>query len=141
MQKSLIQVVLIICLALVYCEVNANEASNVYQFATPQQGQQFQRLTQHLRCLVCQNESLADSTAPLAADLRQQVYTMVKNGDSDQQVIDFLVSRYGNFVLYKPPLIPETYALWSAPVVLVLLGALILFNFIRRQRRSSGNHV
>lgn len=89
-------------------------------------------IAEDLRCLVCQNESLAGSRAELANDLRREVRTLIKSGKSDAQIKEFLVSRYGDFVLYKPPMKPTTWLLWFGPLLL-LLGALwILFRSIRQ---------
>jgi cytochrome c-type biogenesis protein CcmH len=84
-------------------------------------------LEQELRCLVCQNQTLADSNAPLAVDLRNQVREQLAAGKSDQDVIDFMVARYGDFVLYRPPFKASTVFLWAGPFVFLLLGAFILY--------------
>ncbi|MDO8960358.1 MAG: cytochrome c-type biogenesis protein CcmH [Rhodocyclaceae bacterium] len=97
-----------------------------------------QRLIQistELRCLVCQNESLAGSQAELAQDLRREVRDLIKQGNSDQQVKDFLVSRYGDFVLYRPQLKPTTWLLWGGPFVLLIVGLAVLVNYLRRRSR------
>src|SRR5713226_4547218 len=86
----------------------------------PQIEQRMQALTQQLRCLVCQNETLADSHADLAEDLRKEIREQMKAGKSDQEIISFLTQRYGNFVLYRPPVQPSTYLLWFFPFVLLL---------------------
>jgi len=91
-------------------------------------------LSKELRCMVCQNESIDDSGAPLAHDLRVLVRERIKAGDSDQQVLDFLVARYGEFVLLKPPLSWHTVALWGLPPGVLLLGALIILVDVRRRR-------
>ena len=91
-------------------------------------------LAEELRCLVCQNQTLADSNAELALDLRRQIREQLKDGKSERQVIDYLVDRYGDFVLYRPPLKASTVLLWFGPFVLLALGALILVRRIRRQR-------
>jgi cytochrome c-type biogenesis protein CcmH len=91
-------------------------------------------LSKELRCMVCQNESIDDSEAPLAHDLRVLVRERLKDGDSDQQVLDFLVARYGEFVLLKPPLSWHTAALWGLPPVALLVGAIVIFFDIRRRR-------
>ena len=96
----------------------------------------FQNLTKQLRCLVCQNQDLADSDADLAKDLRQQVFTMMQSGKSDAEIKQFLVSRYNDFVLYDPPLKPGTWLLWFTPGVLVLVGAGVLANTLRRRGQS-----
>ena len=98
-----------------------------------------QRLTaiaEELRCLVCQNESLAGSRADLAMDLRREVRDLIKAGKTDAEVKDFLVSRYGDFVLYRPQVKPATYALWAGPFVLLLVGIGVLVNYLRRRGRQ-----
>jgi cytochrome c-type biogenesis protein CcmH len=91
-------------------------------------------LSKELRCMVCQNESIDDSEAPLAHDLRVLVRERLKGGDSDQQVLDFLVARYGEFVLLKPPLSWHTAALWGLPPAVLLVGAVVIFFDMRRRR-------
>src|SRR6201996_7008606 len=88
-------------------------------------------LSKELRCMVCQNESIDDSEAPLAHDLRVLVRERVKAGDTDQQVLDFLVARYGEFVLLKPPLSWHTVALWGLPPAALLIGGLIIVVYLR----------
>jgi len=95
-------------------------------FANQQQQARFDKLTQELRCLVCQNQNLADSDAPLAHDLRREVHQMLLAGRTNEQIKQFLVQRYGDFVLYRPPVQKNTYLLWLAPLVLLLAGAWIL---------------
>ena len=95
-------------------------------FANQQQQERFNKLTEELRCLVCQNQNLADSDAQLAHDLRAEVHEMLLAGKSDDEIKTFMVERYGDFVLYKPPVQKNTYLLWLAPLVLLLIGALIL---------------
>jgi cytochrome c-type biogenesis protein CcmH len=90
-------------------------------------------LSQELRCLVCQNESIDDSHADLAHDLRVLLRVRLTAGDSDPQVIDFLVSRYGQFVLLKPPVEPATYALWFGPAAVLALGAIGVATYLRRR--------
>ncbi len=91
-------------------------------------------IAEELRCLVCQNESLAGSRADLAMDLRREVRTLIKSGKTDAEIKEFLVSRYGDFVLYRPPVKPSTWLLWFGPLIL-LLGALwILISMVRRNQ-------
>jgi cytochrome c-type biogenesis protein CcmH len=92
-------------------------------------------LSKELRCMVCQNESIDDSEAPLAHDLRVLVRERLKAGDTDQQVLDFLVARYGEFVLLKPPLSWHTVALWGLPPAALLIGAIVIIADLRRRRR------
>ncbi len=95
----------------------------------------FQNLTRQLRCLVCQNQDLADSDASLAGDLRKQVFEMMRAGKSDDQIKDYLVARYNDFVLYDPPLKPGTWLLWFAPFMLVLIGAVVVVRIVRARAR------
>ena len=92
-------------------------------FESQQQEDRFNQLTQELRCLVCQNQNLADSDAQLAHDLRAEVHEMLIAGNSDDEIKQFMVERYGDFVLYRPPVQKNTYLLWLAPMVLLLIGA------------------
>jgi cytochrome c-type biogenesis protein CcmH len=91
-------------------------------------------LAHELRCLVCQNQTLADSNAPLAVDLRNQIREQLAQGASERDVIDFMVARYGDFVLYRPPLKASTLALWIGPFVLLALGAFLLVRRLVRRR-------
>jgi cytochrome c-type biogenesis protein CcmH len=96
----------------------------------------FQALTKQLRCLVCQNESLADSNAPLAADLRRDVFEQMQSGKSDDEIKAWLTARYSDFVLYDPPLHAATSLLWFGPVLLVLAGAIALVVIVRRRAKA-----
>jgi cytochrome c-type biogenesis protein CcmH len=91
-------------------------------------------LAHELRCLVCQNETLADSQAPLAADLRNQIREQLAAGKSEREVVDFLVARYGDFVLYRPPLKASTVLLWTGPFLFLAFGAFMLVRFVRGRR-------
>ena len=102
-------------------------------FANQQQQDRFDQLTQELRCLVCQNQSLADSDASLAHDLRREVHAMLQSGQSNEQIKQFLVDRYGDFVLYRPPVQQNTYLLWLAPLFLLLGGALVVRSSIKKR--------
>jgi len=98
----------------------------------------FQNLTKQLRCLVCQNQDLADSDADLAKDLRKQVFDMMQSGKSDAEIKQYLVARYNDFVLYDPPLKPGTWLLWFTPFVLVLIGAGVLIRILRHRNAQPG---
>jgi len=95
----------------------------------------FQALTKQLRCLVCQNESLADSNAPLAADLRRDVFEQMQAGKSDDEIKAWLTARYSDFVLYDPPLHGATLLLWFGPAIVLLFGAGAIFLIVRRRAR------
>ena len=92
-------------------------------------------LSRELRCLVCQNETLADSRADLAVDLRNEIREQMKAGKTDQEIIAFLTARYGDFVLYRPPVKASTYFLWFGPFVLLLGGLLLLFRYVKQRRQ------
>ncbi len=100
----------------------------------PQIEQRMKVLTEQLRCLVCQNETLADSRAELAEDLRKQIREQIKAGKSDKEIIDYLTARYGDFVLYNPPVKATTYLLWFGPFVLLIGGTVVLFLFLKKRR-------
>lgn len=100
----------------------------------PQIEQRMRALTEQLRCLVCQNETLADSRADLAQDLRRQVREQIKAGKSDKEIIVFLTDRYGEFVLYNPQVKPKTYLLWFGPFVLLIGGTTLLYRYVKRRR-------
>ena len=93
-------------------------------------------LSQELRCLVCQNETLADSRADLADDLRREIREQMKAGKSDQEIIAFLTQRYGDFVLYRPRVKPVTYLLWFGPFVLLVGGMVVLYRYVKQRRDS-----
>lgn len=91
------------------------------------------KLSRELRCLVCQNETLADSRADLAEDLRNEIREQMRAGKTDQEIIQFLTARYGKFVLYRPPVDPTTYLLWFGPFVLLATGLWLLFRYVRQR--------
>ena len=97
----------------------------------------FQNQTKQLRCLVCQNQSLADSEAQLAGELRRQVFDMMQAGKSDAEIKQYLVARYNDFVLYDPPLKPGTWLLWLGPGVLLAAGVGVLINVLRKRARQT----
>ena len=103
--------------------------------ADPVAERRLQKLSEELRCLVCQNQTIADSNAELAQDLRREVRTMIKDGKSDKEIVDFMVTRYGDFVLYRPPVKGITLLLWGGPVALLLLGLFALQRYLRQRSR------
>lgn len=94
-------------------------------------------LAEELRCLVCQNQSLADSNAELALDLKNQIRDKVKQGESDREIVDYMVARYGDFVLYRPPLKATTLMLWFGPLILLATGLAVLFYRLSRRRKTA----
>ena len=104
--------------------------------ADPEQQARYERLTNELRCLVCQNQTVADSNADLAKDLRDQTRRMIEAGSTDEQILAFMTERYGDFVLYRPPVHGRTALLWAAPFLLLVAGALSAGLVIRRRSRD-----
>jgi len=94
-------------------------------------------LSSELRCLVCQNQTIADSNADLASDLRKEIREKMQQGASNSEIIDFMVARYGDFVLYRPPLKTTTFLLWFGPLLLLAAGALVLVRLVRRRRPAA----
>jgi len=102
-------------------------------FDDPAMQARYEHINRELRCLVCQNQTIADSNATLAQDLRREVREMIAAGKTDDEIRTFMVDRYGDFVLYKPRMTPVNYLLWAAPVLLLLLGTFVGIRFIRKQ--------
>jgi len=102
--------------------------------ADPVLEERVMKLSKELRCLVCQNETLADSRADLAVDLRGQIREQMQAGKSDKEIIAYLTQRYGKFILYNPPIDPTTYLLWFGPFALLLAGLAVLFRYLKRRR-------
>jgi cytochrome c-type biogenesis protein CcmH len=125
--------ILALCLAILTLAAHAKEA--IPASDDPVLEARVIRITSELRCLVCQNQTIADSHAGLAIDLRNQVREMLQRGDTDQQVLDFMTARYGDFVLYRPPLKPATMVLWLGPAVMGLFGIVALALVLRRRSR------
>lgn len=108
------------------------------EFDSPEQRERYHELLEELRCLVCQNESLASSGAGLAQDLRDEVYRLVvTEGRSRESAIEFLTDRYGDFVLYRPPVRPATWLLWFGPLLMLAIGVVVLVVVVRRRRHAS----
>ena len=126
---------LVLLAALLLCTLA--HAIDPLQFKDRAEEVRFQNLTKQLRCLVCQNQDLADSDADLAKDLRRQVFEMMQSGKSDAEIKQYLVARYNDFVLYDPPLKSGTALLWFAPGALLLIGAAVLFIVLRKRTRQA----
>ena len=128
MKRIVFLISLVICFASVALAKEAKPAED------PQIAQRMRALTEQLRCLVCQNETLADSRADLAEDLRKEIREQMKAGKSDQEIIAFLTQRYGDFVLYKPPVKSTTYLLWFGPFALLFAGTGVLYLYLKKRR-------
>ncbi|MCU1715983.1 cytochrome c-type biogenesis protein [Pseudomonas sp. 5P_3.1_Bac2] len=117
----------------------AQAAIDTYEFSSEAERHRYRTLVEELRCPKCQNQNIADSDAPIAMDLRAQIYRMLNEGNSDAQIIDYLVSRYGDFVLYKPPVTARTVLLWYGPAGLLVAGfGLVAVILWRRRRQAKG---
>ncbi|TCJ94844.1 cytochrome c-type biogenesis protein CcmH [Volucribacter psittacicida] len=110
---------------------------DVLEFDSAQQQQDYHSLTQQLRCPQCQNNNIADSNATIAVDMRHKVLELLKQGQSKQEVVDYMVQRYGNFVSYDPPITFSTIILWIAPILLIALGILLVFKKSRHTANPS----
>ena len=113
----------------------AASSIDVFEFSDPENREAYKELTRELRCPKCQNQDIADSNAPIAKDMRAQVHRLLEEGKSQDEVIDFMVERFGDFVTYKPKVSVETYLLWYGPWVFVALGALIIVLIARRKTK------
>lgn len=116
-------------------------AVDAHQMATPELQKTYESINSELRCLVCQNQTIADSNAELAGDLRRQVGEMLEQGKSKQDIVNFMTERYGDFVLYKPPFKGKTTLLWLAPGLFLVIGVVTVFFVVRRRRGLSSGTV
>ena len=114
----------------------AHAAIDTYEFANDAERERFRELTKELRCPKCQNQDIADSNAPIATDLRREIYRMLGEGKDNQQILDFMVARYGDFVLYKPALTSKTAVLWFGPLALLVGGMVVIGVIVGRRRRT-----
>ncbi len=133
--------ILTLCLLLGTGTTQAGVTLEAFKFDSKAEEQHFKDVIEELRCLVCQNQSLLDSDAELAHDLRAEVYNMIQAGKSDEEIITFLVARYGDFVLYNPPLKPSTWLIWFGPFVLLLIAAFLLLRAVRRQKNTPAHEI
>lgn len=119
------------------CTLGIASAAEQYEsFDDPVLQARYQKLTNEVRCLTCLNRSIAESTTPLAADLRREIRELLANGASDAEVVDFLTARYGDFVMYRPPFRPGTWVLWGGPAAFLLVGALIFARVVRSRMKQ-----
>lgn len=130
MMRSLLAVFVGLLISLV-----AYGAIDTYEFRDEAERERYRTLTEELRCPKCQNQNIADSNAPIAMDLRKEIFRMLEEGQSNDQIIDYLVARYGDFVRYRPPVTKTTLLLWYGPAALLTLGLGVLAFIIVRRRR------
>lgn len=127
---------LFILLTLLISFNSVNAAVEVKEFDNEKQEQRYKHIIDELRCLVCQNQNISGSNAGLAKDLRKQVYKMIQAGDDDEAIFDFMVTRYGDFVLYRPPFKASTFFLWVGPFIIFAFGLFVLIRFIRQRKKA-----
>jgi len=130
------RVIMFIAMTLLLTPVVAAPVAT-YEFASEEQEALFNKLSNELRCLVCQNQAISDSNADLAKDLRDEIYGMLQQGKSEEEIVEFMVVRYGDFVLYNPPLKPMTWLLWFGPVFALLAGFFFVIRIINRQKKAA----
>jgi cytochrome c-type biogenesis protein CcmH len=116
-------------------------ATEIREFNDPSKQASYEKLIKDLRCLVCQNQSLSDSDADLAKDLRTEVYNIIQSGKNEEEAIKFLTDRYGDFVLYRPPMNASTSLLWLGPFALLLAGGFVLWRQARRRNEQTADDV
>lgn len=104
-----------------------------FNFDSAETEKVFHKLSEELRCLVCQNQNIAESNADLAKDLRLEIYTMLSQGKTENEIVDFMVQRYGDYVLYRPPFKPMTWLLWLGPVIIFFLGIVFAVRYMKAQ--------
>lgn len=126
----------LLLLALALGAAGAKEAAPLAE--DPVVEQRLVAISEEMRCLVCQNESLSASRSDLAQDLRRELRTLIKQGKTDAEIREFMVSRYGDFVLYRPRVSPTTWLLWGGPFVLMIVGVVLLLTYLRRRNRAVG---
>jgi cytochrome c-type biogenesis protein CcmH len=124
---------LVLCAAVFLCAAPALAIDTDKAFDDPELQARYEHIIEEVRCLKCQNQSIKDSNAFLAGDLRREIRRMLNEGKTDEEIYDFLVARYGEFALYRPRMSGKTLVLWIAPLVLLLGGAFVLVNILRRR--------
>lgn len=126
----------ILLLTLLLTAGAAVAAIDVHEFDNDVERQRYQSFIDEMRCPKCQNQNLSGSDSPIAKDLRRELYAMIQDGRSDKEIVDFMVERYGEYILYRPRLTPATVMLWVGPAVLFLAGLIILIVIVRQRRRD-----
>lgn len=134
MKILLARTVLLLCLTLSFTAIAVTKTDD--SFGNKNTELRFRNLVKDIRCMVCQNQTLLDSKAPLAVDLRREILTMIDQGKSDKEITDFLVKRYGDFVLYNPPLKSSTMLLWFGPLLFLLIGLVAVIVLVARRRNA-----
>ena len=125
--------------SLLFCAQMSFAAIEVHELDNEVDRQRYQTFIDEMRCPKCQNQNLAGTNSPVAADLRNELDLMIKAGKSDQEIVSFMVERYGEFILYRPRLSPATILLWASPVLMLVFGAILLLLIVRKRRRLAAD--
>ncbi len=137
-----IKAILLLCFLSILFVATARAAIEVYQFNDTEKTERFKELTAELRCPKCQNQNIADSNAEIAQDLRTKLQEMLVADKSNDEIVQYMVDRYGDFVLYEPRVDPQTYLLWFGPILLLLIAFFVVFIIVRmRSKRQSNNQL
>ena len=131
----------LLLISLLFLSPHAFSAIETHEFANNLERKRYQSFIEEMRCPKCQNQNLAGSDSPISIDLRRELYEMIKLDKSDKEITDFMVERYGDYILYRPRVTPATYVLWGAPVVLLMIGIVVVIVILRRRRRLALTQV
>lgn len=140
--QCLCRPVIVIALCLLLIPLYSGAVIETYEFDNDELRERYHRFTDELRCPKCQNQNLSGSNSPIAKDLRRELHRLLQEGNNDQQVVDYMVERYGDFILYRPKFSAVTAVLWAAPVLFLIAGAVTLVIIVARQPKKAGeNHT
>ena len=127
---------LIFCVSLCFSAQVFSAPIETFKFDSKETEKIFHKLSEELRCLVCQNQNIAESNAALAKDLRLEMYTMLSQGKTEAEIVDFMVQRYGDYVLYRPPFKPMTWLLWFGPLIIFIIGLIFVVRYLKSQNKE-----
>jgi cytochrome c-type biogenesis protein CcmH len=125
----------LLLISLIFSSLSAFATIEIHEFANDVERKRYQSFIEEMRCPKCQNQNLAGSDSPVSMDLRRQLYEMIKLDKSDKEITDFMVERYGEYILYRPRVSPATYVLWGAPIALLVIGIIVVIMILHRRRR------
>ncbi len=131
----------LLLVGVVFSSLSAFAAIETYEFANELERKRYQGFVEEMRCPKCQNQNLAGSDSAISIDLRNKLYEMIKLDKSDKEITDFMVERYGDYILYRPRVTPATYVLWGAPVALLVIGIVVVILILHRRRRLAITQV
>ena len=133
--------IFLLFVSLAFSSHSAFAAIETHEFANELERKRYQSFIEEMRCPKCQNQNLAGSDSPISIDLRSTLYEMIKLDKSDKEITDFMVERYGDYILYRPRVTPATYVLWGAPVALLVIGIVVVILILHRRRRLAITQV